>query len=100
MEKYPITLAAMRIDSEAYANSLEDNWHDENTSMVTFPAIGIKSNTHALFADLNNLKIVNHLEACLKSKKPDKRAMPNISSAPLKPKSVTISLQRYSIFLK
>jgi hypothetical protein len=53
----------------------------------------IKGNTHAPFADLNNLEIADYLEAWLQSKKPDGRSRPHSGPAPGKLDDVTIPLQ-------
>lgn len=44
------------------------NRHGGDATLVKLPDIGIKGNTHAPFADLNNRQIVDHLEQWLNSK--------------------------------
>lgn len=38
------------------------NRHGGNAVVVHLPEIGIKGNTHFLFADLNNAEIADHME--------------------------------------
>lgn len=45
------------------------NRHGGNVTVVHLPEIGIKGNTHFLFADLNNVEIADHLEKWLVANK-------------------------------
>lgn len=69
------------------------NRHGGNATLVMLPEIGIKGNTHAPFADLNNVEIADQLESWLKDKRLDGRANPYPGPAPLKLESVTIPLK-------
>ena len=53
------------------------NRHGGDATLVRLPEIGIKGNTHAPFADLNNAEIADHLEAWLKRKGLDGRDNPH-----------------------
>lgn len=70
------------------------NRHGGDATLVRLPDLGIKGNTHAPFADRNNLDIADHLEAWLRSKKLDGRGAPHTGPAPRKPGAITIPLQR------
>ena len=47
------------------------NRHGGDVTLIPFPEIGIKGNTHFPMSDLNNLEIANHLSEFLKKKKLD-----------------------------
>ena len=53
------------------------NRHGGDATLVMLPEMGIKGNTHAPFADLNNAEIADHLEAWLHSKGLDGRGSPH-----------------------
>ena len=53
------------------------NKYGGDATLVVLPEIGIKGNTHAPFADLNNLEIAAHLEQWLQSKGLDGRSAPH-----------------------
>ncbi|WP_434778713.1 alpha/beta hydrolase [Neisseria sp. Ec49-e6-T10] len=53
------------------------NRHGGDATLVLLPEIGIKGNTHAPFADLNNLEIAHHLEHFLHEKSLDGRTKPH-----------------------
>ena len=65
-----------------------------DATLVVLPETGITGNTHAPFADLNNLEIAQHLEAWLHSKGLDGDRHPHAGPAPRKLEEVTIPLQR------
>lgn len=69
------------------------NRHGGDATLVMLPEAGFKGNTHAPFADLNNLEIADHLEAWLRDKKLDGRASPHTGPVPLKLDALTIPLQ-------
>lgn len=69
------------------------NRHGGNAKLVILPEIGIKGNTHAPFADLNNLEIADHLEAWLKSQGLDGRDKPYVGPARKALDKPTIPLQ-------
>lgn len=50
------------------------NKYGGDATLAMLPELGIKGNTHAPFADLNNLEVADHLEGWLKGKKLDGRA--------------------------
>lgn len=54
------------------------NRHGGDAQLVVLPDIGIKGNTHAAFADMNNLEIAGLLEKFLHSKKLDGRDHPYV----------------------
>lgn len=70
------------------------NRHGGQAVLVRLPEIGIKGNTHAPFADLNNLEIADHLEAWLRDQGLDGRDQPHSGPTPKKMDKVTIPLQR------
>ncbi len=70
------------------------NRHGGDATLVMLPETGIRGNTHAPFADLNNLEIADHLEAWLQSRKLDGHDRPHTGPAPKKLESVTIPLQQ------
>jgi hypothetical protein len=70
------------------------NRHGGNAQLVLLPEIGIKGNTHAPFADLNNLEIAAHLESWLQDRGLDGRDNPHTGPVPQKMDAVTIPLQR------
>ena len=53
------------------------NKYGSDAPLVVLPEIGIKGNTHAPFADLNNQEIAAHLEQWLQSKGLDGRSAPH-----------------------
>lgn len=53
------------------------NRHGGDAQVVEFPKLGIRGNTHAAFADRNNLEIADLLSAFLKEKKLDGYAAPH-----------------------
>lgn len=67
--------------------------HGGDATLVLLPELGIHGNTHAPFADLNNLEIAAHLENWLHSKKLDGRDRPHTGPAPKKLEGITIPLQ-------
>lgn len=67
--------------SKAFTEAI--NRHGGDATLVELPKIGITGNTHAAFADLNNVEIANHLENWLKSKGLDKKEAPHQGPAPL-----------------
>ncbi len=69
------------------------NRHGGDATLVMLPEIGLRGNTHAPFADLNNLEIADHLEAWLQSKGLDGRESPHAGPEPRKLDKVTIPLQ-------
>ena len=60
--------------------------------VLHLPEIGIKGNTHAAFADLNNLEIADVVEKFLAEKKLDGRAHPHTGPAPKHLTEYTIPL--------
>lgn len=70
------------------------NRHGGRASLVMLPDIGLKGNTHAPFADLNNLEIADHLESWLKAQGLDGRGQPHAGPAPLKLDKISIPLQQ------
>ncbi|MBD5608069.1 MAG: hypothetical protein HDQ93_04375 [Desulfovibrio sp.] len=44
---------------------------------IFLPELGIKGNTHAPLADLNNIQVADHLEAWLREKGLDKKDAPH-----------------------
>ncbi|TWI62519.1 hypothetical protein IP91_04039 [Pseudoduganella lurida] len=53
------------------------NRHGGDAQLIILPQLGIKGNSHAPFADLNNVEIADHLEKFLGSKRLDGRATPH-----------------------
>lgn len=53
------------------------NRHGGNAKLVMLPELGIRGNTHAPFADLNNLAIADVTEALLRDLRVDGRAHPH-----------------------
>lgn len=78
--------------AKAFVNAV--NRHGGDATLVELPKMGIKGNTHAPFADLNNLQIADHLESWLHSKGLDSDTHPHTGPAPLKIENVSIPLQR------
>ena len=70
------------------------NRHGGDATLVLLPEIGLTGNTHAPFADLNNLEIAAHLEDWLKSKSLDGSARPHSGPAPQKLDEITIPLKQ------
>lgn len=70
------------------------NRHGGDATLVLLPEIGIKGNTHAAFADLNNRDIAAHLESWLRDKGLDGRDKSHAGPAPKKIEQVTIPLRR------
>lgn len=71
------------------------NRHGGNAKLILLPELDIYGNTHALFADLNNLQIANLLEKFLKEKGLDGRDNPHKGPAlkPLNDYTIPISKQ-------
>ena len=69
------------------------NRNGGDATLAFLPEIGIKGNTHAPFADLNNLEIANHLEQWLHAKGLDGRGVPHRGPAP-QTTALTIPLQQ------
>jgi pimeloyl-ACP methyl ester carboxylesterase len=68
------------------------NRHGGKAQLVILPEIGINGNTHAPFADTNNLEIADHLERWLASQGLDGREQPHEGPQPQKTE-LTIPLQ-------
>lgn len=64
--------------SSARARQFVDtvNKYGGDATLVMLPELGFKGNTHAPFADLNNLEIAAHLEKWLQTKGLDGRSVP------------------------
>lgn len=69
------------------------NRHGGNAKLVFLPEIGIKGNTHAPFADLNNREVAEHLETFLRDHGLDGRQSPHAGPARKTVAKVTIPLQ-------
>ncbi len=69
------------------------NRHGGDARLVMLPEIGIKGNTHAPFADLNNVEIADHLEMFLQSKSLNIREIPHIGPKPKTLDTITIPLE-------
>lgn len=69
------------------------NRHGGNAQLVFLPEIGLKGNTHAPFADLNNAAVADHLAQWLKRQGLDSYDDPHTGPAPKKLESATIPLQ-------
>ena len=69
------------------------NRNGGDATLAFLPEIGIKGNTHAPFADLNNLEIADHLEQWLHAKGLDGRGVPHRGPAP-QTTALTIPLQQ------
>jgi hypothetical protein len=69
------------------------NRHGGDARLVLLPELGIKGNTHAPFADLNNLEIADHLEMFLQSKGLNTRDCPYAGPKPKALDAITIPLQ-------
>ena len=69
------------------------NRYGGDATLLVLPKIGIKGNTHAPFADLNNIEIADRLEAWLKNKGLEGRTNPHSGPAPRKLDTFTIPLQ-------
>lgn len=65
--------------SKARAKAFVDavNRHGGDATLAVLPEIGIKGNTHAPFADLNNMEIADHLEGFLRDKGLDGKDAPH-----------------------
>ena len=68
------------------------NRRSGDVRVLHLPEIGIKGNTHAAFADLNNLEIAEVVEKFLAEKKLDGRAHPHTGPAPKNLTEYTIPL--------
>lgn len=81
--------------SSARARQFVDavNRHGGDAKLVFLPELGIKGNTHAPFADLNNLEISAHLEEYLHSKGLDGRSNPHVGPIRKKMDAATIPLR-------
>lgn len=69
------------------------NRHGGDARLVLLPEIGIKGNTHAPFADLNNLEIADHLEMFLQDKRLNIRDYPHVGPKPKALNGITIPLE-------
>lgn len=69
------------------------NRHGGNARLVFLPEMGITGNTHAPFADLNNLEIADHLESVLRDNKLDGRGKPHSGPAQNHAATMTIPLE-------
>ncbi|UQZ90629.1 hypothetical protein C4J81_16005 [Deltaproteobacteria bacterium Smac51] len=65
------------------------NRHGGNATVIRLPEIGLKGNTHAPFADLNNQEIAAHLQKWLSEQKLDGKTRPHQGP---KKKSVAMSI--------
>lgn len=70
------------------------NRHGGDATYVSLPELGIKGNTHAAFADLNNQEIAAHLEKWLQAKGLDKQDAPHTGPKPLRIDKMSIPLQQ------
>lgn len=82
--------------SKARARAFVDavNRRGGDATLVELPKMGIRGNTHAAFADVNNQEIADHLEKWLHDKGLDGRDKPHTGPLPQKMEKVTIPLQR------
>lgn len=69
------------------------NQHGGNAQLMFLPEVGLKGNTHAPFADLNNAAVVDHLEEWLKRQGLDGYDAPHTGPARKALSSHTIPLQ-------
>lgn len=69
------------------------NRHGGDARLVLLPEIGIKGNTHAPFADLNNIEIADHLETFLQTKSLNVRDEPHGGPKQKALAEITIPLQ-------
>lgn len=70
------------------------NRHGGDATFVSLPDIGIKGNTHAAFADLNNLEIAEHLDKWLASKHLSGNDSPHTGPSQSNMKKTTIPLKK------
>lgn len=70
----------------------EINRRGGDAQLVLLPDIGIKGNSHFLFADLNNLEIADHLETFLASKNLDGQNPPHNGPHFQQPETYTVPL--------
>lgn len=70
------------------------NRHGGNAQLVILPRIGIKGNTHFMFADLNNHQIADHLERFLAANRLDGRQAPHQGPTRLPVTQYTIPLEK------
>lgn len=82
--------------SKARARAFVDavNRQGGDATLVILPEMGITGNTHAPFADLNNLEIADHLESWLHAKGLDGRGRPHTGPAPATREEITIPLRQ------
>ncbi|MGN0871068.1 MAG: hypothetical protein ACI4UV_07750, partial [Victivallales bacterium] len=80
-----------RIRAKQFAEALGKRGGD--VRVLSLPELGIKGNTHAAFADLNNLEIADLLEKYLHEKGLDGRDCPHSGPARKQVKSYTIPLE-------
>lgn len=59
------------------------NRHGGDATLVELPKLGIRGNTHAAFADRNNLEVLAQLEGWLHEKGLDGRALPHLGPKPV-----------------
>lgn len=69
------------------------NRHGGDARLLSLPEIGIHGNTHAPFADLNNIEIANVLEKFLHEKNMDERKNPHQGPQPKNLKENTIPIK-------
>lgn len=69
------------------------NRHGGDARLVLLPEIGIKGNTHAPFADLNNIEIADHLETFLQTKSINVRDEPHGGPKQKQLAGITIPLE-------
>ena len=69
------------------------NRHGGDATLVMLPEAGITGNTHAPFADLNNLEIADQLEAWLEGKGLAGRSRPHTGPAAAQAGNITIPLR-------
>ena len=70
------------------------NRHGGDATYVSLPDIGIKGNTHAVFADLNNQEIAERLAQWLQAKGLDKQDKPHTGPKQLHLEKASIPLQQ------
>lgn len=70
------------------------NRHGGKAQLVFLPKLGIRGNTHAPFADLNNVDIAAHLEAWLHSQHLDGQSVPHAGPRPRQHVKLSVPLQK------
>ena len=65
-----------------------------DATLLVLPDMGIRGNTHAPFADTNNLEVARIMEEWLHKKGLDGSGMPHKGPGPAKTSQVTIPLQQ------